>query len=244
MFIDSPNDNLTTEVRAGLTQKSFTVHTNLLVSKSPYFAELQRPEIVTTTNSFQPTARLSGPFFFPELDEFAFALFVRWIYGGQLLGPHDFHTMNHYLCLYILARTFCIMELENGVMDLVRHYYRAEEMTSPAFRLQYIYTSTSEANFMREFLVTTAAFRALSYEEGKPVGLSESIKGLLRQGGDVAADYAEALCRLNNNGMDDVRTGDDGRWHVHNSAQKRSDSGTGPIWGDSLSSGNRRASED
>jgi len=180
---------------------------------------MSKPEIVTTTNSLHPVA-LSGPLSFPKLDEFAFALFVRWIYGGRLHGPCDFHSMNHYLCLYVLALEFRIEQLENIVMDLVRYYYHNEKMTAPAFRLQYIYSNTNGACKMREFLVNTAAYRAMSDEEERSLGISGSVKDVLKQGGDVAADYAEALCDLAKNDMVDVRKGDDCAWHVHERTPK------------------------
>ena len=128
--------------------------------------------------------------------------------------------MNHYLGLYVLAQEFQIEELENTVIDLVRHYYHSEKMTSPAFRLEYIYSNTKGPCKMREFLVTTAAYRALSDEEEKSLGISDSVKDLLKKGGDLAPDYAEALCNLNKNDMEDVRKGDDCIWHVHESTPK------------------------
>ena len=69
-------------------------------------------------------------------------------------------------------------------MDQVRGYYQEESMTAPAFRLQYIYANTDTPNHMRDFLVSTAAYRALHDNESN--GLTDSIKGVLRGGGDVA----------------------------------------------------------
>ena len=126
---------------------------------------------------------------FREIDEFAFALFIRykcleeiakvkayfpltrllteasWIYGAMLSGPSDFHTMQHYVCLYALAIKFRIERLQNEVMDGVRAYYRTSNMTSPPARLQYIYENTKEPNHMRTFLVNTAAYRVLCQKD-------------------------------------------------------------------------------
>ena len=162
--------------------------------------------------------KLSGPFYFPDLDEYAFALFVRWIYGGKLHGPHDFHSMQHYLCLYVLGARFEIEALRNNVMDLVRAYYRRESMTAPAFRIDYIYANTDGSCPMREFLITSAAYRAMS--EGERGGISESVKGALKGGGQVAVDFAEAMVKLANNERVDVRRGDDCRWHDHEVTEK------------------------
>ena len=173
----------------------------------------------STLDNPQPSHRLSGPFFFPDLDEFAFALFVRWLYGGTLHGPTDFHSMNHYVCLYCLANRFQVEELKNRVMDLVRHYYHQEDMTAPAFRLFYVYSVTEGPNMMKQFLVTTAAYRALAENE-KPGGPSASLKAVLKRGGDVASDFAQALIRLVKNDKEDVRKGNECAWHEHNVTPK------------------------
>lgn len=108
-------------------------------------------------------------------------------------------------------------DIEQGtVMDLVRLYYHRQSMTAPAFRLEYIYTMTHLPNPMRRFLVQTAAFRALCESPlGKGVYLSESIKGILKKGGDVAIDFAEALVKLSRDEITDPRKGDNCRWHEH-----------------------------
>lgn len=58
-------------------------------------------------------------------------------------------------------------------MDLVRHYYREQNMTAPSYRLEYIYAYTHGANHMRTFLVSTAAFRAM--EEQPKLDMSAPI---------------------------------------------------------------------
>lgn len=68
-----------TEIRAGLAQKQFFVPTDRLTSKSAYFQTIaESPTSVTvkpsTNIARQPSIR--GPFFFPDLDEFAMALFT------------------------------------------------------------------------------------------------------------------------------------------------------------------------
>lgn len=64
---------------------------------------------------------------FPKLNEFAFVLFNRWLYGAQLSGPSDFRTMQHYLGLYVLAIRFQIEKLQNEIMDLARVYYKQRD---------------------------------------------------------------------------------------------------------------------
>jgi hypothetical protein len=42
------------------------------------------------------------------------ALFKHWLeHDHKLAGPHDFHSLQHYLSLYVLARKFEIEDLEN-----------------------------------------------------------------------------------------------------------------------------------
>lgn len=120
--------------------------------------------------------------------------------------------MNHYLCLYVLAQRFEIEELQNKVMDLVRAYYRNENMTAPAFRLDYVYANTQSTCHMRDFLVRTAAYRALAETEK---GLSDSVKGAIRGGGDLAIDFVNAMLEEVKTERVDVRRGDNCRWHMH-----------------------------
>lgn len=192
-----------TTVHAGDNSKLFTMHTELLRKRSPYFAELL--PITTEPPSMTPLA-------FPDLDEFAFDLFVRWMYGGLLHGPSDFHSMNHYICLYILAHRFRIERLRNTVVDLVRDYYRNQNMTAPANRLDYIYAKTSEPSHLRNFLTTTAAYRTLCGRETKP---GQAMLVVIAKGGDFAVDFATAMASLSANGLVDVRRSPDCLFHDH-----------------------------
>ncbi len=112
------------------------------------------------------------------------------------------------------------------VMDLVRHYYSSQNMTAPAYRLEYVYHFTSTPNKMRDFLVSTAAFRALEdshgpdnlahagplmhksfYQPGSYV--SDSIKGVLKKNPEMAIDFIETLVKLHRCGEHDARHGAD-----------------------------------
>lgn len=192
-----------TTLYAGQSNKAFTVHTDLLCQRSPYFRRL----LSSSTHKHVPATTLT----YPDLDEFAFALFVRWLYGAMLTGPSDFHTMQHYICLYVLASTFEIERLKNSVMDLVRYYYRSSNMTAPPYRLEYVYERTKGPNKMRAFLVSTATYRMLC--EG---AVSEAMKGVVGRGGDLVADLCECLVKMNGDGLVDARRGGDCAWHEHN----------------------------
>ena len=183
------------------------------------------PPVDFGTHRHIPSNPLAGPFSYPELDEFAAALCTRWLNNDHSLhGPHDFHTLNHYLGLYVLARKFEIEQLQNTTMDLVRHYYHSQSMTAPPFRVEYVYANTSGSNYMRDFLVATAAYRALSKGHGdddssmdpsNPDALSEGLKDALRGGGDLPVDFCEELVERSKDEMEDPRKGDNCKWHQH-----------------------------
>jgi hypothetical protein len=210
-----PNASMTT-ILAGDSGKSFKILTDLLTSRSPYFRELfGTPARRDSATNMPITATMpeasDAVLAFPELNEFAFGLFNRWLYGAQLSGPANFHTMQHYLCLYVLASRFQIEKLENEVMDLVRGYYHATNMSSPPYRLEYIYENTRGSNKMREFLVSTAAQRVVA--EG---GMSSVTRDVLGQGGELTMDFIDALIKVQG-GEDggDVRKGNNCAWHKH-----------------------------
>jgi len=188
-----------TTLLAGQSGKAFTVHSDLLCQRSPYFRE-----------KLDGKKKASDTISYPEFDEFAIALFVRWLYGAKLTGPSDFHSMQHYIALYVLAETFRIEKLKNSVMDLVRHYYRTSDMTSPPYRLEYIYGHTSGPNNMRTFLIRTAAYRMM-YEGG----VSDAMKQIIRKGGDLPVDLMETVMKFHMDGLIDAREGSDCAWHDH-----------------------------
>ena len=75
---------------------------------------------------------------------------------------------------------------------------------------------TKTPNLMRNFLVQTAAYRALCESPpAKGVYLSESIKGVVRKSADLAIDFPEALIKLSRNDVTDPRKGDTCTWHEH-----------------------------
>lgn len=195
-----------TELRSGQTAKPFYVHKELLITRSPYFRDVFASQA--------PGAELN-PLSFPDLDEFAFALFVRWLYGAMLNGPSDYHSMQHYISLYVLALHFRIERLCNEIMDMVRRYYRSANMTAPAYRLQYIYETTHTPNAMRRFLIGTAAYRALC--EGT---LSGSIRDQVSKGGELSMDFMKALIDCHKSGLLDCRRGMDCLWHEHQESKR------------------------
>lgn len=88
----------------GPSHKAFRVHDHLLSTKVPMFKKLLSSKTPPTQEQLT----------FETVDEFSAALFVRWMYGGQLHGPSDFHSMHHYLGLYVLGFTWDVEDLCNN----------------------------------------------------------------------------------------------------------------------------------
>lgn len=81
-------------------------------------------------------------------------------------------------------------------------------MTAPPFRLVFIYQNTDDDCAMRQFMVSTAAFRVL-----RQGSLSGVMKDLVGSGGQLAIDLAEALANMHRDGLPDPRRGPDTLWH-------------------------------
>ena len=92
------------KLHAGSSHKAYEVHKHSLTSQVPYFARL-------FAHGHSPTPE---ELTFADFNEYGFALFVRWLYGGELHGPKDFHSFQHYLCLYVLAHRFDVEALCNN----------------------------------------------------------------------------------------------------------------------------------
>jgi hypothetical protein len=101
-------------------------------------------------------------------------------------------------------------------MDLTRGYYRVEKMTAPAFRLEYIYTYTTQSNAMRSFLIQTAAYRAMCEQQSESDYLiSDTIREVLMKNNEMAVDFSEAVVGLAKNNLADPRHGSSCLWHSH-----------------------------
>lgn len=79
---------------------------SLLAEKSPYMKRLIDAARGGDV-SYEKTT-------FEEFDEFGTGLFQHWMMShGKLHGPHDFHSLNHYLNLFVIARKLEIEGLQN-----------------------------------------------------------------------------------------------------------------------------------
>lgn len=96
-------------LHAGKSHRPFDFNTAQLAANSPYFkryfAENERHDGLLGSED-QNT--------FEDVDEVSMALLKHWLDSrGKLAGPHDFHSLQHYLGLYVLARKFDIEALQN-----------------------------------------------------------------------------------------------------------------------------------
>lgn len=95
-----------TTLYIGKRQKPVHIPTDMLKEKSPYFKRM----LSDGADVQASTPRIT----FEDLDEFGMGLFMHWLQSqGQLHGPHDFHSLAHYLSLYVVARKFEVEPLEN-----------------------------------------------------------------------------------------------------------------------------------
>ncbi|KAK5674615.1 hypothetical protein LTS10_012616 [Elasticomyces elasticus] len=189
-----------TTIYGGKAHKAVLFDTRRLMEKSAYFNKM-------LSETPEPTAEQTT---YEDADETSLAIYAAWIHGKKLRGPSDFHSTGHYLGLYVMAGKFGSEALMNDVIDLVRDYYTQGGLTAPPYRLQYIYTYTSEPNPMRKFLVSTAAWRSMYGGEG----ISDAMKEVL---GDktLAVDYMQALIVLGKDDSKDPRKGSHCSWHTH-----------------------------
>jgi len=95
-------------------------------------------------------------------------------------------------------------------MDLIRNYYIKLGLTSPPYRLEYVYAHTIGPDLMRDFLISSAAWRAVNEPP-----LSDSMKEVIFKGSDLAVDFAEALVKHARDPYLDVRQLKKCEYHVH-----------------------------
>lgn len=94
---------------AGKNQKKTDFDTAQLAANSPYFKKMLAEDEGHDGSLGSPDQET-----FQDADEFSMILMKHWLEDGhKLVGPHDFHTLQHYLGLYVLAKKFQMEPLEN-----------------------------------------------------------------------------------------------------------------------------------
>jgi hypothetical protein len=118
--------------------------------------------------------------------------------------------MQHYISLYVLASKFQMPRLGDQVVDLIREYYRNNNMTAPPFRLVFIYQHTVGDNALRRFLVASAAYRVL-----KKGDVSNIMQDIISTGGQLAVDLVKRMVKMHSTGIIDPREGSNCVWRDH-----------------------------
>ncbi|KAK4539453.1 hypothetical protein LTR36_010930 [Oleoguttula mirabilis] len=199
-----PHATSSTTLYAGQAHRSFVFETKALKAQLPFFkkmlAETPEPMVEQTT--------------FEDADEASMALLQMWVKGAKALrGPNDFHSIGHYLGLYVLGRRFESEPLQNRVINLLRAHYAAENLTAPPYRIEYIH-QYADGSPMQGFLLATAAQRC-KYSKDRPA-VSDSMFGVLQPRPELMRDFLEYLIHADDV---DVRYGDDCAWHAHETSK-------------------------
>jgi hypothetical protein len=93
----------------GKSHRPFELAFNQLIAASPYFRKA-----LAEQQGHEGSFRSPESDTFPEIDESAMEIFSQWLSrGAKLSGPHDFHSLHHYIALYVLAHKFEIEVLQN-----------------------------------------------------------------------------------------------------------------------------------
>ncbi|QIX00256.1 hypothetical protein AMS68_005773 [Peltaster fructicola] len=183
-------------------QKLLQVPTELLEAKSRYFRKL-----------FEHDPDMDH-MVFEDADPFAMGLWLRWLMTGNLEALDSFHSLTHWYGLYAISVRFDMEELRNHAMDTIRHYYRGHIQTASPFRIEYVYQFAPEQDQLRDFVIASAASRAIITGQ-----VSESMRGIITKGGDIGFDFAQALINYSRDPTTDVRASPDCQWHIHNHTQ-------------------------
>lgn len=112
------------DLYAGRSHRQFTFPVHRLLEASPYFTKL-----LAENEGHDGSQGVPEQETYEDVDEFVMALFHRWLEdGGRLAGPSDFHSTQHYLGLYILARKFGIEKLENQGMSTLNALWNVADV--------------------------------------------------------------------------------------------------------------------
>lgn len=99
----------TVSLYAGNNHKKTDFNTAQLAANSPYFKKM-----LAEDEGHDGSLGSAEPETFEDADEFSMALMKHWLENNHKLpGPHDFHSLQHYLGLYVLAKKFQMEPLEN-----------------------------------------------------------------------------------------------------------------------------------
>ncbi len=144
------------KIFVGPNREEYNLHKALLCDRSSFF-----------NAAFQSRFRESHEqvINLPEESAEAFALFVPWIYGSPLSIDAHF-KLDTYIELYALAQKFCMEDLGNQAMDVIKLSVEVSRRLVEPDAVYWGYRLTLPGCGLRRFLSDLMAYRLLKPECG------------------------------------------------------------------------------
>ncbi|KAH8792186.1 hypothetical protein F5882DRAFT_488362 [Hyaloscypha sp. PMI_1271] len=147
----------------GKSKTRVQMHKHVLSAYSPVFR-------AAFNNDLQEGE--TGIYRLEDVEPAVFGLFSRWIYrqtlvsdAGKTSSKDCSRTVQSLPRLWVFAEKFCIPQLQNDVIDLLRHCERVAD-SIPCNQIPWVYDNTSEESLLRCYLVEPVS-RNLSSNEFK-----------------------------------------------------------------------------
>lgn len=86
----------------------------------------------------------------------AFEPFLCWLYTGEIKKATCRKDATDLTNLYVMADKFCLKSLQNGVMDVLREWYRKDYIMGPT--IAYVYEHTMPGSALREYRADQCAW--------------------------------------------------------------------------------------
>ncbi|KAI9760445.1 MAG: secretory subunit [Chaenotheca gracillima] len=144
----------TVKIEVSPSKRCWHLHKNALCHNSLFFAAALEGDF---------KEGLEKAIHLPEDNEYAFKLFVLWLYKGNIEEPADttkLEMWNHawsFFELYVLADKLMIAELKNLAIDLFRHTCLRSHQGPGAIHMKAIYQRTMRGSPFRRLVVQSAA---------------------------------------------------------------------------------------
>lgn len=176
------------DIYVGSGKEHFRVHKGLLCKKIPYFDKMFNGEFQEASTS---TA------VFPEDSRDSFDLLLGWIYSGKLrplthkkMEDGNQPTSWNVPDLYILAEKFCLLDLQDYVMDIYIKYLNDQKTLPSAKTTLKAYGGTLSGCKLRQLMVNSFRYKLSNtktqVQNRWPI---DDLHQLLIQSSDLAKDY-------------------------------------------------------
>ncbi len=172
------------KIFVGPNRERYNLHKALLCDRSRFFDVAFRSKF---RESHEEVMNL------PEESAEAFTLFVMWIYSSSLSidGHFELHI---YIELYGLAQKFCMEDLGNQAMDLIRVSFEVSRPPVLPSAVYWGYRLTSPGCGLRRFISGLMAHKFLEPHRYRlPESMLEEFVQLMVETEDLARDFVFAL---------------------------------------------------